>query len=93
MGRVIERLREECVVEGKSELFERLKPFLSVGKSAIPYEEAAAAPALSEGAGRVAVHRLRGRYRALLRHKIAQTLSDPARIEEEMRALLTAFAG
>jgi len=90
---VIEHLGEECVAEGKADLFERLKPFLMVGKSAIPYGEAAAALALSEGAARVAVHRLRGRYRQLLRHEIAQTLSDPARVEEEMRALLSAFAG
>jgi RNA polymerase sigma-70 factor (ECF subfamily) len=63
-----------------------------VGRSAIPYAQAAAALDLAEGAVRVAVHRLRRRYRELLREEIAQTLSDPAQVEEEMRALFSAFA-
>jgi RNA polymerase sigma-70 factor (ECF subfamily) len=69
-----------------------LKPFLMVGKSAIPYPESAAALNLSEGAVRVTVHPLRRRYRELLREEIGQTLSDPAQVEEEMRALFSAFA-
>ena len=92
LERVITRLRDESVAEGKSELFEQLKPFLTVGKSAIPYAQAASALALTEGAVRVAVHRLRCRYRELLREEIAQTLADSAQIEEEMRALFSAFA-
>ncbi len=67
LERVITRLREESASEGKSKSFEQLKPFLMVGKSAIPYAEAGAALDLTEGAVRVAVHRLRRRYRELLR--------------------------
>ena len=93
LERVITRLRDECAVEGRARLFEQLKPFLMVGKSAIPYAAAAAALGLNEGAARVAVHRLRGRYRELLRDEIGQTLSDPAQAEEELRALFGAFAG
>jgi RNA polymerase sigma-70 factor (ECF subfamily) len=48
---------------------------------------------MDEGAVRVAVHRLRKRYRALLRDEIVQTLSDPAQLEEELRALFGAFSG
>jgi RNA polymerase sigma-70 factor (ECF subfamily) len=48
---------------------------------------------LDEGAVRVAVHRLRKRYRQLLRDEIAQTLADPAAVDEEMRALFGAFTG
>jgi RNA polymerase sigma-70 factor (ECF subfamily) len=48
---------------------------------------------MSEGAVRVAIHRLRRRYRELLREEIGQTLSDPAQVEEELRALFSAFAG
>src|SRR5207253_1658535 len=80
LERVITRLREESAAEGKSGLFEQLKPFLMVGKSAIPYAQAAAALDLTEGAVRVAVHRLRRRYRELLREEIGQTLSDPAQV-------------
>ncbi len=47
---------------------------------------------MSEGGVRVTVHRLRRRYRELLQQEIVQTLSDPAQAEEEMRALMAAFA-
>ncbi len=73
-------------------LFAQLKPFLTMGRGEIPYAGAASASGLSEGAIRVAVHRLRRRYRALLRQEISETLSDPAQAEEEMRTLFTAFA-
>ena len=89
---VIERLRAECAEENHARLFEVLKPFLTVGKNAIPYPQAAAELGVSEGAVRVAVHRLRRRYREVLREEIAQTLSDPANVAEEMQALFSAFA-
>ena len=92
LERVIARLREECAREEKSKLFDQLKPFLMVGKSAIPYGEAAAALELSEGAARVTVHRLRRQYRELLREEIGQTLSDASDVDEEMRALFSAFS-
>jgi RNA polymerase sigma-70 factor (ECF subfamily) len=91
LERVIVRLRDENCAEGKAKLFEQLKPFLMVGKSVVPYAQAAVALELTEGAARVAVHRLRRRYRELLRQEIGQTLSDPAQAEEEMRALFSAF--
>lgn len=92
LERVIVRLRDESAADGKAKLFEHLKPFLMVGKSAIPYAQAAAGLGMAEGAMRVVVHRLRRRYRELLREEIAQTLSDPAQVAEELRALFSAFA-
>jgi RNA polymerase sigma-70 factor (ECF subfamily) len=92
LEQVMNRLRDENAAEGKSNLFKQLKSLLVVGKSAIPYPESAAALNLSEGTVRVAVHRLRRRYRELLREEIRQTLSDPAQVDEEMRALFSAFA-
>src|SRR5437773_6558510 len=92
LERVITRLRQEGDAGGKGRLFEQLKPFLMIGKSAIPYAQAAAALGLTEGAVRVQVHRLRRRYRELLREEIAQTLADPAQAGEEMQALFSAFA-
>lgn len=92
LERVITRLREENAADGKAAIFERLKPFLMVGRSDIPYAQTADGLALTEGAACVAVHRLRRRYRELLREEIGQTLSDPAQVEEEMRALFSAFA-
>ena len=91
LERVITRLADESAAQGKAKLFEQLKPFLMVGKSAIPYSQAAVDLGLSEGAVRVAVHRLRARYRQLLREEIAQTLSDPSQTDEELRALFNAF--
>jgi RNA polymerase sigma-70 factor (ECF subfamily) len=92
LERVITRLRDESSAEGKSRHFEQLKPFLMAGKSERPYAQAAAALELTEGAARVAVHRLRRRYRELLREEITQTLSDPAQAGEEMQALFIALA-
>ncbi len=93
LERVITRLRDESVAEGRANIFDQLKPFLTVGKSAIPYAGAAEALGLNEGATRVAVHRLRRRYRELLRDEISQTLSDPTQVEGELQALFAAFAG
>jgi len=92
LDRVISRLREENAAEGKSKLFDELSPFLMIGKSAIPYAQAAGALGLSEPAARVAVHRLRRRYRELLRDEIVQTLSSPEQVDEEIRALFAAFS-
>ena len=93
LERVITRLREECVAGGKGELFDQAKGFLMVGQTAIPYQEAAEHLKMDEGAVRVAVHRLRKRYRELLRDEIAQTLSDPSQVQEELRALQAVLAG
>jgi RNA polymerase sigma-70 factor (ECF subfamily) len=92
LEKVLARLRDENATADKARLFEQLRPFLMVGASVIPYGEAATRLNLSEGAVRVAVHRLRRRYRELLREEISQTLSDAAQIEEEMRTLFSAFA-
>jgi RNA polymerase sigma factor (sigma-70 family) len=91
LEQVITRLRNESAADGKAKLYEHLKGFLMVGKSDIPYAQAAAKLQLSEGAVRVAVHRLRHRYRELLRREVAQTLSDPAQVDEEMQALFSAL--
>jgi RNA polymerase sigma-70 factor (ECF subfamily) len=93
LERVITRLRDESGTEGKAGQYEQLKPFLMMGKSEIPYARAAAELKMSEGAVRVAVHRLRRRYRELLREEIAQTLANPAQADEEMQALFSALAG
>lgn len=93
LERVVKRLADECTADGKAALFEQAKGYLMVGESAVPYAEAARRLGLEEGAMRVAVHRLRKRYRELLRHEIAETLEDPAQVPEELRALQSALAG
>ncbi len=93
LERVITRLRDENGADGKAGLYEQLKPFLMMGRSEMPYAQAAAALKMTEGGVRVAVHRLRRRYRELLREEIAQTLANPAQADEEMQALFSALAG
>jgi RNA polymerase sigma-70 factor (ECF subfamily) len=93
LAKVIERLQSECAADGKAKLFEQLKMFLMAGKGESAQSDVAKALGMEEGAVRVAVHRLRKRYRALLRDEIAQTLSDPAQVDAEMRALFGAFTG
>jgi len=92
LARVIERLSAECEADGRGRQFAELKLFLTAGKGELSHTNAAQALGLSAGAVRVAVHRLRKRYRQLLREEIAQTLADPAQVDEEMRALFGAFS-
>ncbi|MDD5262215.1 MAG: sigma factor [Methylacidiphilales bacterium] len=92
LGKVINRLQEECEAEGRGKQFAELKGFLSAGTSGESYKQAALQLGQDEGALRVAAHRLRKRYRILLRDEIAQTLSDPSQVEEELRSLFGAFA-
>lgn len=91
LERVIRRLRGECSAEGKAVLFEQLKSFLTADRGEVPYPQAAAQLGLPEVTVRVTVHRLRRRYRELLREEIAQTLTDSTQVAEEMRALFGAF--
>ena len=86
LDRVVERLRDEFVRHGRPEHFERLKVFL-LGQSDAPYTTLAREMNTSEGALKVAIHRLRKRYRELFRQEIADTVADPADVESELRYL------
>lgn len=70
-----------------------LKGCLTQARAAVPYAELAARLKLSEGALRVAVHRLRQRYRELLRAEIAHTVADAGEVEEELRYLFRVLTG
>jgi RNA polymerase sigma factor (sigma-70 family) len=91
LDRVIEKLREEFVHHGRPDHFERLKIFL-VGQSDAPYAALAREMNTSEGALKVAIHRLRKRYRELFRQEIADTVADPAEVESELRFLAAVLA-
>jgi RNA polymerase sigma-70 factor (ECF subfamily) len=92
LDRVVEKLREEFVHHGRPEHFERLKVFL-LGHSDAPYAALAREMNTSEGALKVAIHRLRKRYRELFRQEIADTVADPAEVESELRFLAAAITG
>ena len=85
------RLQDEAISTNKQKLFDRLKVYLTAEKSSVPYRDVAAELDIAEGAVRVAVHRLRRRYRELLRDEIAQTVTSDDQIDEEIRDLFTAL--
>jgi RNA polymerase sigma factor (sigma-70 family) len=85
------RLESEFGRAGKSKIFEMLKPCIT-GEGSRSYAELASSLGLSEGAIKVTVHRMRERFRALMQEVVAETVSEPQEIEEEMRFLAQAVA-
>jgi RNA polymerase sigma-70 factor (ECF subfamily) len=85
----LEDLAAQCELEGKRRQFELFRPFLSGGGGAA-YRDAGAELGLSEGAARVVVHRLRTRYRELLREHIRRTVAAPEQVDEEIQHLFHA---
>lgn len=92
LERVILQLGAEFSSNGKADEFKGLKQFLTTGRGEIPYEEAATELGMKATALRVAVHRLRKRYRVLLKAEVARTLSDSESVESELAALMNAFS-
>jgi len=89
LDRALRRLSEEHEQIGKGEMFRRLSGHLT-GEEA-PYDRLAADLGMTEGALRVAVHRLRRRLGALLRAEVAQTVADPEEVKSEIRNLVQAL--
>jgi DNA-directed RNA polymerase specialized sigma24 family protein len=92
LEQVLERLEQEQTRAGNERTFTALKEFLSGNGRGTAYAELAGPLGLSEGAVKVAVHRLRRRYREMLEAEIANTVSSPDEIEEERRFLLNALS-
>ncbi len=90
---VLGRLRRGYADSGREGLFLVLKDTLSGGRSEISYRDLGRRMGLSEGAVKVAACRLRKEYRSLLREEIANTVSDPTEVEEELRTLFAALSG
>ena len=93
LERTMDRLKEESIRTDKQKIFERLKSYLIAEKSSAPYSDAAEELNITEGAVRVAVHRLRKRYGELLRDEIAQTVTSDEQVDEEIRDLFDALGG
>jgi RNA polymerase sigma-70 factor (ECF subfamily) len=91
LDRVLDQLRREYDDAGRGATFDELRSLLVEGSSAAPYATIAARLNTTEGAVRVAAHRLRRRYGMLLRREIAATVDDPAEIDGEIRALFAAL--
>jgi len=92
LEQTIDRLETEMADKNKQKLFDCLKVYLTADEDDIPYQDMAAELEMTEGSIRVAVHRLRRRYRKLLREEIAQTVGGEDQIDEEMGCLFAALA-
>jgi RNA polymerase sigma-70 factor (ECF subfamily) len=89
---VMRKLREEFRDAGKEPDFETLKAVLHTPREGLSYAELANALGVTEGAARVAAHRLRKRFRELFREEVAQTVSTREEAEEEARHLIAVLA-
>jgi RNA polymerase sigma-70 factor (ECF subfamily) len=91
LDQAMARLQEEYTASGRAKLFEHLQNCLAREESALPYAAIAARLNLTEAAVKMAVHRLRTRYREILRAAIAHTVSSMEQVEEEIGYLFAAF--
>ncbi len=92
LDRATSRLRDEYAARSRLDLLDALQPALLADASIESHATTAARLGTSEGAIKVALHRMRGRLRELIREEVLHTLDDPARVDDEIRSLMTAFA-
>ncbi|MBB5037737.1 RNA polymerase sigma factor [Prosthecobacter dejongeii] len=92
LQRAVKALEADYVNAGKLHLFTALQPYLAGSANPNSYEELAKTLGMSTGTIAVSVYRMRRRYGELLREEIAQTVENPADIEQEIRMLLEAVA-
>ncbi len=88
LDRVLDALRTEFTTSGRGALFDALLPFVADASAQRPYREIGGEIGMTEGAVKVSVHRLRKRYRHLLRSAVAETVGDDADVDDELRHLI-----
>jgi hypothetical protein len=84
-------LRDEYTAAGKEKQFAALRPYISNSREEGSFAAVAEQLEMTEGAAKVAAHRLRKRYRELLRAELAQTVADPADVDAEIAWLFNAL--
>ena len=89
--RVSARMQQEYELAGQLPRYRALRPYLPHGGAAPSYAETAALLGMNEAAVKSAIYKIRRRFGLLLRHEVAQTVTDPAEVEDEMRALLSSL--
>jgi DNA-directed RNA polymerase specialized sigma24 family protein len=92
LDEVVKRLEQEYERDGRGALFAELKQTLAGDRESQPYAVLAGRLGMNEGAVKTAVHRLRKRYRAILRAEIADSVSSPEEVDAELRHLFRAIA-
>jgi len=88
----VRRLREECESQGKLRVFEALRSCLGAEREDVSYSTLSETLGVPEATVKRLVHRLRQRYRQLLRAEVAETVADPAEIDDEIRHLCGVLA-
>jgi RNA polymerase sigma-70 factor (ECF subfamily) len=86
------RLRDDYTSRGKAALFDHLKATLTEDRGSVSYAGLATRLNLSEAAVKMAVHRLRQRYRQVLRAEVAETVARPDEVEDEVRQVFRALS-
>ena len=90
--RAIGRLRDECERKGRLSVFEILSPYVTAERDDISYARLASQLSVAETAVKKLVYHMRQRYRFLLQDEVAQTVADPADVEDELRYLCSVLA-
>lgn len=93
LGHAVERLGTEMARAGKGRLFDRLRPALLADGSAAPYSEISEDLGMTENAVKMAAHRVRRRFRELVREEVARTVAGPEEVDDEIRDLFAALGG
>lgn len=92
LNSVQEALRQEYTQKGQQRVFESLQQFIAWNAGEQSYEDVSVELGKTVGDIKVSVHRMRKRYRALLEQKVADTVSSPDEMDQEIKALAAAFA-
>ena len=90
---VLKKLRGEFLISGKTELFEAIKPHLWSDGPVMSYAQLAVQLNMTVVAVKVTVHRLRHRYRDMLRAEIAHTVVNPGEVDDVIRHLIQVMSG
>jgi RNA polymerase sigma factor (sigma-70 family) len=88
----LQRLREECESKGKLWLFQALSPHLTEERDELCYANLSAELKMAEPAVKKQLHKMRQRYRSLLRDEVSQTVEDPSDVDDEIRYLCASLA-
>ncbi|MFO1076967.1 MAG: sigma-70 family RNA polymerase sigma factor [Planctomycetota bacterium] len=93
LARAIDATRAEFLAAGREREFAAFLPLLGGSGDVRPYADIAVSLGMTEGAVKVAVHRLRARHRERLRAEVREVVASDADVDEEIRHLITAVAG
>ncbi len=93
LARALNTLSTEMQDSGKTDAFQKLKPFLSGDGDTPPISEVASEMGVTEDALKMAIHRIRKRFRDAVKKEISQTVTEPGSVDEEMQSLMSALRG